>query len=180
MADDFAKYSIPLPATHGWRCKPGNKLFVADRGAVAFEIPHDWVIKHDAKQGLTMHDQAPPDDQARISLTIFRLPPVQGGWGKLSLEQMMIDCEKGRGKKKKGHKPPAKMEMHIEHRPELDLVWAEKGIWPDPENGKPIRCRQLMARARLVQILITFDVYENVTAKFEPAWENLLRSIQVA
>jgi hypothetical protein len=179
MSDDFAEYSIPLPPSHGWRCKPGNELFIADRGAVAFEIPKGWVVKYDSKQGLTIHDQAPPADQARLAMTIFRLPPVQGGWSQIPLDQMMIAVEKDRSKKKK-HRKQFKLQIHVEHRPEVELVWAEKGTWPDPENGKPIFCRQIMARARLVQVLITFDVYQEVAGKFQAAWEDLLRSIQVA
>ena len=179
--DDFLKITVPLPASHGWHCKPGNKLFVADRGAVAFEIPHGWVIKHDPKGTLTLHDKAPPDDSCRISLTVFHLPPVKGGWGQLPLEKQMIDAERDMSKKKKKHRKPASpMIIHNEPRLDGELVWADKAHWPDPENGRLIRCRQLMARARLVQVLITFDVYTDTGEKFQPAWEDLLRSIQVA
>src|SRR5437588_5022688 len=54
--DPYEKVSIPLPATHGWRCKPGNNYFCADRGAVAFEMPAKWVVRHDDKDALTIHD----------------------------------------------------------------------------------------------------------------------------
>jgi hypothetical protein len=178
--DDFSKFTVPLPPNHGWRCKPGNELFVADRGAVAFEIPKGWVVKHDGKGSLTLHDKAPPADQARLALTVFHLPPVKGGWGQLPLEQMMIEADEEPGKKKKKHRRQAALKIHSEKRLEHELVWAEKGLWPDPENGRLIRCRQIMARARLVQVLITFDVYQDTGEKFEPAWKELLRSIQVA
>lgn len=178
--DEFLKFTLPLPPSHGWHCKPGNKLFVAERGAVAFEIPQGWVVKHDGKGPLTLHDKAPPADQARISLTIFHLPPVQGGWSQLSLEQMMIEADEERSKKKKKHRRQASLQIHTERRLEHELVWAEKGAWPDPENGRRIRCRQIMARARLVQVLMTYDVYEDAGDAYEPAWKDLLRSIQVA
>ena len=64
--DGFEKTTIPLPATHNWQCKPGNNLFIAERGAVAFEIPREWAIHHDKKDTLTIHDKEPPADRARI------------------------------------------------------------------------------------------------------------------
>ncbi len=42
-----------------------------------------------------------------------------------------------------------------------------------------IRTRQVLARANLVQILITFDVYRDQSERFEPAWTDLLRSLRV-
>jgi hypothetical protein len=158
-------------------------LFVADRGAVAFEVPQKWVVRHDKKGTLTIHDKEPPDDSARLSLTVFHLPPVEGGWGQLPLEKMMRELEQvgGGGKKKKKHKKPSvPLVIHKEPRFDSELLWAEKGNWPDPQNGRLIRCRQIMARARLVQILVTFDVYVDCGDKFEPAWADLLRSMQVA
>src|SRR5687767_12737267 len=86
---EFNKTSIPLPAGHNWRCREGNALFVADRGAAAFEIPSGWVVRHDGKQTVFIHDRPPPDDSCRISLTVFHLPPVRGGWGALPLSDLI-------------------------------------------------------------------------------------------
>ena len=180
--DGFVKTTINLPASHAWKCKPGNSLFVADRGAVAFEIPASWVIRHDKKQTLSFHDQAPPADQARISLTVFHLPPVRGGWGKLPLDKLLAEVSQMRAtkRKQKGPKPAAPPVIHREVRPELELAWADKAPWKDPQNGRLIHCRQLLARARLVQCLITFDVYAEVAAQFEPIWADLLATLQLA
>jgi hypothetical protein len=176
---DFTEFSVSLPPNHGWRCKPGNELFIADRGAVAFEIPRGWVLKHQTEGTVSLPDKAPPADEARLALTIFYLPPVAGGWGQLSLEEMMRADEEDRGKsRKKRRKTP--LQLHSEKRLEHDLVWAEKGTMPDPANGRLIRCRQLMARARLVQVLITYEVYKDVSQRYEPVWQELLRSLQVA
>lgn len=173
--DEFIKTTLPLPPGHGWQCKPGNNLFIADRGAVAFETPAKWVVRYENKT-LSIHDQDPPDDQCRISLTIYRLPPVRGGWKKLPLEKMMADVDRMEKKSKK--RPPS--ELHIERRPDMDLVWADKGTYKDPLNGRPIRCRQILARARLVQCLITFEVYDENAEDFRPAWNDLLATLQLA
>jgi hypothetical protein len=87
---EFQKNTIALPAAHGWKCKEGNSLFVADRGAAAFEIPSGWVVRHDGKQTVTIHDRPPPGDSCRVSLTVFHLPPVQGGWGALPLSDLIV------------------------------------------------------------------------------------------
>jgi hypothetical protein len=187
MPDDpenMLKTTIPLPVGHSWVCKPGNNVFVAERGAASFEIPDKWVIRHDGKKVATVsiHDQAPPKDTCRISLTIFHLPPVEGGWGKLPLAKQLRDAnaDEAKKKRKKTALPPKPLEIHTETRPDLELVWADKGCWTDPDTGKPIHCRQILARARLVQVLITFDAYKDVDEKFEPVWKDLMRSLRVA
>jgi hypothetical protein len=188
--EELHKTTIPLPAGHGWTCKEGNSLFVADRGAAAFEIPSGWVVRHDAKGTVSLHDLPPPADSCRIALTVFRLPPVRGGWSALPLSALLERAEElrprprlpkprdqGRGA---SSSPNAPLTVHTEARPDLELVWADKGCWPDPENGKPIHCRQILARARLVQVLITFDVYEEHRPRFEAAWSDLLKTLRVA
>jgi len=178
--DGFIKTTVPLPALHGWQCKPGNNLFVAERGAVAFEVPANWVIRHDQKQTLTIHDQPPPSDSARISLTVFHLPPVRGGWKQLALEKMLLEACEVRAPKKKAGKRPAALVIHREPRTDVELIWTEKEPWKDPESGRLIRCRQILARARLVQCLITFDVYEDAADRFEQAWHDLLSTLKLA
>jgi hypothetical protein len=180
--ENFIKKTFPLPFNHGWKCKAGNNLFVAERGAAAFEIPDKWVVQHDGKLTVSIHDQAPPKDVCRISLTIFHLPPVEGGWSQLPLDKLFLEATtmKSNEKKDPGAHDRKPAEIQSVHRPDLEMVWADKGDWPDPENGKPIHCRQIMARARLVQVLISFDVYKDVEAKFESVWRDLLRTLRVA
>jgi hypothetical protein len=178
--DDLIRSTVPMPAGHSWKCKPGNNLFVAERGACSFEIPEKWVIEHDGKQTVSIHDLAPPKDSCRIALTIFHLPPVQGGWSQLPLANLYERICQLDDQQKQRKDLPQSLALHTETRPDLELLWADKGDWPDPENGKPIHCRQLMARARLVQVLITFDVYREFEEKFEPAWNDLLATLRVA
>jgi len=167
--DKWIKTTVPLPPSHGWRCKPGNNLVIADRGAAAFEVPVGWVAKPD-KDGLSISDKIPPADEARIMLTVFHLPPVQGGWRGLPLEQVL---QRG------GEESDDAREVHRIERPGLEIVWVERTDKPDPENGRMIRTRQLTARANLVQVLITFDVYRDQSDRFEPVWKDLLRSLRV-
>lgn len=54
---------VDLPDDHGWSAKPGNSIFVANRGAVHFEYPSGWVITPDG-DSICLHDAAAPDDSA--------------------------------------------------------------------------------------------------------------------
>src|SRR5438876_9543136 len=90
----WIKTTVPLSASHKWQCKAGNELFVADRGAVAFEFPRGWVVQNNQVDTITLHNAPPPADEARIALTIFRLPPVAGGWGQLPLDELMLASQK--------------------------------------------------------------------------------------
>jgi hypothetical protein len=175
MADDeglkWRKHSVPLPAKHKWQCKPGNHLFVADRGAISFEIPQTWITIPDKDGTVRIHDRRPPKDSARLSLTLFHLPPVQGGWGQYPLEQLL---RQALNEAKDGP-------FDVKRIPRLDaeILWVEKKPSPDPENGRLIRCRQLMARANLVQPFITFEFYEDRARQFLPVWNDIVQSMKV-
>jgi hypothetical protein len=180
--DKWEKHTFNLPAGHKWTAKAGNHLYVFDRGAVAFEVPEGWVVRHDQPDTITLHDQPPPADSARLSLTIFRLPPVKGGWGGLPLDQLLIQATALRDAAAAGAQGSPgtnAAEVHREARNDCELVWREGSPWSDPQNGKPARSRQLFARARLVQVLITFDFYDEQSGKFLPVWNDLIQSLRV-
>ena len=82
--------------------------------------------------------------------------------------------------KKKAAKRVTKLEVKCVPRSDLEVVWAETKQCKDPGNGRMIRCRQILSRARLVQCLISFDVYADVAEQFQPAWDDLLTTLKVA
>ena len=63
-------------------------------------------------------------------------------------------------------------------RPDLEYAWVMLTA-PDRENGRPILTRQLMARARGVQPLITFDSYASREGDFRPVWEHLIATLRL-
>jgi hypothetical protein len=168
------KHSVPLPAGHKWQCKPGNHLFIADRGAISFEIPRTWITIPDRDGTIRIHDRKPPKDSARLSLSLFRLPPIQGGWSQeLPLEQMF------RMALDRGKEEPGPHEIKRLPRIDAEILWVERPGSPDPENGRLIRCRQLMGRANLVQPFITFEFYDDRSSQFLPVWNDVLQSLKV-
>ncbi len=168
----WTKRELWMDENHGWRCKPGYTIFVADRGAVRFDVPETWVVEADA-EGVKIHDKPPPDDNARIQLSIFIPPPVVG-WDGLPLATMLADALAGRGREETrrsrvagpGHPtllrrdridPLADAEEEddfisqdpITHvlRPNLEIVWTEcRRI--DQTEQREARSRHLFARGR--------------------------------
>ncbi len=168
----WTKRELRIDEDHGWRCKPGYTIFVADRGAVRFDIPESWVVQVDA-EGVKIHDKPPPDDNARIQLTIFFLPPVIE-WDGLPLATMLADALASRGREEArrgrgatpGHRsllrrdhidPLADVEEEddlisqdpITHvlRPNLEIVWTECRRL-DKVEQRETRSRFLFARGR--------------------------------
>jgi hypothetical protein len=181
----YVKHTIPLSAAHRWKAAPGYNILVADAGAVRFEYPHGWVVKPQPNGNLQVHDQEPPDDECRITMTVFRLPPLQNGsWEDLPLDELMHQVaveRKGKGKKKDRQYEKGRKQLSgavLVRRPDLSYAWCESS-WIDPQNGKTIFCRQLMARARGVQPLITFDYYAAKAEQFRPVWEHMVASLRL-
>ena len=53
---------------------PGYNIFVADRGAVRFDFPRDWIIEPGENGSIKFHDKKPPDDDCTLQITVMYLP----------------------------------------------------------------------------------------------------------
>ena len=167
------KRTIKLSQPHGWHSRPGYNVFVADRGAVRFDFPEDWLIIPEEYGTIKFHDRQPPDDDCTLAMTVLYLPP--GDWSGLSLV-MMVDqviATDKRGVTRRGPTLQGK-------RSDLDLAWAEVEFADATQGDRMARSRTCLARAENVQPLITFDFWESDSARFGPAWDEILRSLRVA
>src|SRR6266496_1579784 len=72
---NWDKEELELNKSHGWRARPGQKIFVADRGALRIEFPEDWVVIPD-DDSIKFYDKQPPDDDCCLAVSYMRLPPV--------------------------------------------------------------------------------------------------------
>src|SRR6266700_3497727 len=75
--------NFPIPKT----AKPGNNIFVANRGEVSFEYPKDWIVKP-SDQSICFYDAEPPADQCMLEFSILPLD-FAVDWSKLPLEEMI-------------------------------------------------------------------------------------------
>ena len=68
----WTQTGLKLKPDHGWRAKPGHKIFVADRGAVRFDIPESWVLEP-GDDSIRFNDKKPPDDDCLLQVSVMYL-----------------------------------------------------------------------------------------------------------
>ena len=177
------KYTMPLPATHAWKCSPGYTLFIADRGAVRFEFPQGWLHGPEEDGSIGFHDRKPPDDDVSLKASVIRLPPgvnLAALNAELPVEKMILMALDGPATDPdRRAKRTFDGVVHRVAKPDAAVCWVET-FGPDPENGRLVRSRMCLARARGVQPLITMDCWADMAAQFDPVWDNLMRSLMVA
>ena len=167
------QHTLKLSGPHGWHARPGFKIFVADRGAVRFDFPDDWLVIPDENGTIKFHDKQPPDDDCTLAMTVMYLP--LGDWSGLALPTLLDQVVAGDGRAITDRGP-----VHPGTRTDLDLAWTEIRFRDATQGDRPARSRICLARAENIQPLITFDFWEDDSARFGPAWDEVLRSLRVA
>lgn len=166
----YTSQSFKMPPHHGWRCKPGYKIFVANRGDVRFDIPSKWVVKAPGEQcDVEFRDRKYPKDDCVIQLSVFGHPPGLDFTG-LPLESLA----RGSGKE-----PPSSLwrgELHYEKRPGAELVWSESAFLDEKEK-REAHSRQIVARGPQSHAIITMSYWPEHEKRFLPVWNELLRSL---
>lgn len=166
---NFKETTIPLPANHTWKAPEGYKIVVLERGLVSFNVPDTWIV---AKlEPFELHDGAPPNDNARLTTSFWRLP-VGVDWSGLPLDKMLIDSTND-----SKMKVLAKSELFRVNRPGVEIVWVEHRFEDTENDNREAFTRILVARGWNVQILITFDFWVDEAPKYEATWEEVVRSL---
>lgn len=169
----WEKQELKMRKNHGWRAKPGYSIFVADRGAVRFDIPQNWVVVP-GDGPVKICDRQPPDDNCAIQLSIFRLP-AGIDWSALPLAQMLADATDDDQEDKS---VLAKGEVVTIDRPDIEIVWRETRFIDEGEQREAIS-RSCIARGRNLQPLITFDFWVDDAVRLYPVWDELLSSLRL-
>jgi hypothetical protein len=164
----WIKETLELKDDHRWQSKPGYKIFVADRGAVRFDVPQDWHFEPDAKS-FKFLDREPPNDDCRLEMSFNRLP--QGDWSLFPLQHSLkkiLEDEK-RDVIETG-------EIITLKRQTARIVWAEiKFI--DSEENREAFSRICIGLGSNVQCLITFDYWADQADRLTPVWDQVLDSL---
>ncbi len=167
----WRKETLRLKDKHGWKAKPGYKIFVADQGALRFDIPEDWILEL-GSSSFKFYDRQPPDDNCTLQVSLIRLPPMD--WSGLPLSQLMLQSvtdEDGGGRIREGDL------RHVE-RPDLEMVWAET-TFIDPREHRKAHSRICLARGSNLQVLITFAFWADDASRLSTVWDELLRSLRL-
>ena len=160
-----------LRKDHVWEAKPGYKIFVADAGAVRFDIPQKWIVTP-GPDSIRFNDKQPPDDDCLMQMSLMRLNP-EIDWSELPLREM-FDATIGGDEREI---TPIGEVQHV-RRQDLELVWREY-IFIDPNEQREARSRACLARAGTLLPFITMDFWPEHTDRFSPVWHEVLRSLRL-
>jgi hypothetical protein len=167
----WTKTEQQLKKNHGWRSKEGYTIFVADRGAVRFDFPEDWVVTP-GPDSIRFNDQPPPNDNCLLQMSMMRLPPGID-WSGLPLTQLLPMALAGddRGVISQG-------EVVYVKRPDLELAWVETRFI-DATERREACSRACLARGANIQPLITFDFWLDDAERLTPVWDEVLRTLRL-
>jgi hypothetical protein len=166
----FTTSTARLKDNHTWDAPAGYKIIVVDRGAVSFNVPQKWLMAN--ADPLELHDAPPPNDNARITVSLWRLPP-DVDWSGLPLAPLLIESTKD-----SKMEVLERSEVFTLPRQDLELVWTQHKFI-DPVEKREAYTRIAMARGWGVHALITCDFWVSESQKLKPIWDEVLRSLQL-
>jgi hypothetical protein len=115
----FKKKTLRMRDDHTWEAPKGYKIVVLDRGAVSFNVPTTWVVAK-IEPNFELNDAEPPDDDARVSVSFWRMPPGVD-WTGLPLADLLIKSTADT----RGEDLLARGEIIRHDRTDIELVWTE-------------------------------------------------------
>ena len=160
--------TFKLQQRHRWKSKPSHSICVLDRGAVRFDFPESWIVKHHP-DSIKIHDGEPPDDNCVLAVSYLRLPPID--WSGLPLRELVTVAASGGDREILERK-----DIVEEPRADLELAWIEIR-YIDSQEKRPAVSRIAIGRGSGIQCLVTFDFWADQAARFEAVWKEALRSL---
>ena len=159
---------------HQWTAAPGNKIFVADAGAMQFEIPRSWVIKPGEGGSIRFYDKE--DEVAadmRLESSLFYVPP-NVDWSGLPLIQLLEDSVLSGNSRDYTDRGPC----HEFRRATLEAVWLQVDFI-DPEENRLANSRICIARGPAAHALITLDFWPEHISRARRVWDGALNSLKL-
>src|SRR5688572_17199986 len=92
----WQKGTITLDKNVSIKAKPGNNVFVANRGDVSFEYPSGFIVKP-SDNSICFYDAEPPADQCVLEFSIMHLNLI-ADWSNLPLDRMLCSAMGGEAK----------------------------------------------------------------------------------
>lgn len=163
----WIKETIDLENNHRWQTKPGYKIFVADRGAVRFDVPQDWIFEAD-ETSFKFFDGAPPDDNCRLEMSFNKLPVAD--WSGFPLEDALRKIVKQESRHVIETGEIISVKRHAR------IVWTEiKFI--DKQENREAYSRTCIGLGSNVQCLITFDYWVDDAERLTLVWDEVIQSL---
>ena len=165
------RQKFSLPKNHGWTAKPGNQIFVANKGEVRFEFPGGWILDRTSGgvgQSICIFDGHPPNDNIRLQVSVLQiLDPVVY---QVALADLLNHTAHDIGENCQRTEPFA---MKL---PQHELAWLEME-YIDPIGQRPAHSRCCLARGSGIQTYITLDYWPEDADRARTAWDDVLGTL---
>jgi len=165
---DWSKTKVKLRETHEWTARPGCKVFIAQRGAVRFDFPQEWVVKP-TQDSIHLYDKEPPDDDCRLAVSFMEIPPID--WTGLPIATLIES-----GEQADPRNITSRGEIITEQLPGAELAWRETRFTDDSQN-KEACTLMCIARKGRVQALLTFDFWPENRDRCMRIWRTVLNTL---
>jgi hypothetical protein len=166
----FQKSTFKLKKDHTWDAPKGYKVVVLDRGVVSFNVPRKWIVVD--TEPFTMHDAEPPHDDARLSVSFWRLPPGVDMSG-LPQAELLLKSTQAMEVDVLEQSVPVRVD-----REDIEIFWMEQRFL-DPQEKREAITRITVARGWDVQAVISLDYWVEDAERLLPMWQELVRSLQM-
>ena len=181
--NNWRKGYLPLPPNHGWRTtNPNHSLFVADRGAVQFEFPREWIIIPSSKGTIMIQDKPYPEENLRFDVGVGQLFREDGvplrrigvsvDWGLPIDEAFMSIATKSDDEFLEAGK------LRLASGPTFEAAWRQVSFIDKEENRKLIS-RTCIARATSTCGVITLDFWPEYASKANRVWRLMLATLKI-
>ena len=190
--ENWRKQVFNLPENHGWTAKPGNKVFIADRGALRFEIPQDWLVEP-GRKSVKFRDAESPNDTMGLEVTVFYAGYGMGiDWSSLPLSQLIKDVTSddfngrpdraSRRRKRRSDRldqykagPPLTIKMG-----NLEMAWVESEFI-DPGEKRPAFTRTAITRdpEASIHALLTFSYWPEDAERAKAVWNDVMGTLKM-
>lgn len=189
MSDqNWRKGVFDLPHDHGWTAKPGNKVFIADRGALRFEIPQGWLVEP-SRRSVKFRDAPHPDDTMVLEVTIFYAGyGMNIDWSSLPLHQLIKDVtsddastRRGRASRRRRGREGTKRGSPITVKlGNLEMAWIESEFF-DPGEKRPANSIQAITRdsQKSIHALLTLSHWPEDTQRAKSVWNDVLGTLKM-
>ena len=187
----WEKRTMRLPKNHGWTAKPGNKVFVANRGQVIFEIPQAWAVKPGESGSIRFFDHEDEDEaKMRLEMSVLRDAVFTGDepaifdfkiarsrpavdWSDLPLTHLLENAVgiDERGVLNRGR-------VHESRGRDLEVVWQQVEFMDTNEDRKAYS-RHCLARGPRVHAYVTLDFWPEHASLANRVWRDMLASLRI-
>ncbi len=164
----WIKEVLELKEDHHWKSQPGNRIFVAGRGALRFDVPQDWHFEPQEKS-FRFLDNKPPKDDACLEASFNLLPPAD--WSEFPLISILRKVVKD------DERNPIELGEIIQlKRQTARIVWTQLKFI-DPQEHREAYSRICIGLGSGVQCLITFEYWVDDAERMIPVWDTVMESL---